>query len=313
MAAPSLINKTCLTDSIGDGLIFDINIEDPDHYNDVTRSGGTRVDKLDHDCFFNGTKIGTWIKTWVESNKLKGKLQLEPEGSSAHIDEIRTLVKCGAIRAVRATFKPIRSKPREGGGTEFTEQSLLTVSLVAFGRNPAALVKAKVAGVSTKAIRELFREQNKNASLAERIQDARFSVRMHNDERNKPQLNKIYSAKEKDEINRRAEQILLGAGYEISPKKKTIASYVKEQLNDQATTHAKQPLAKAKAMIAKWEKEKALKKERLEQEQKQRDKARDEAARVLRTREKYQGTYWGGEDHFVEFGGHKIPKSKWRG
>jgi len=72
-------------------------------------------------------KIGRWLKVWVEGKKLKGKLQFEPQGSSTRIDEIRTLIKCGAIRGCSVQLKPIRSKSRESTGTEFIEHELLAV------------------------------------------------------------------------------------------------------------------------------------------------------------------------------------------
>jgi hypothetical protein len=311
MSTPSLINKTCLTDRIGDGLIFDINIEEPDHYNDVVRTAGYNSDKLDRNCFFNKTKIGHWIKVWTEGNKLKAKLQLEPQGSSPYTDELRILVKCGAIRAVRASFKPIRSKPREGGGTEFIEQSLLTVALAAFGRNPQALMEAKANGVSTKTIRGLFAEQNKNASLAERIQDARFSVRLQGDDSNKPKLNRIYTEREKEEISRKAEQILLRAGYKIPPKKKTIGTYIRNEQME----HNRESLKRARAMIEKWRKEKAAAEvkaaAKARAEKLQQEKETMVAQKEVRDRKNYKGFQWRGEDHFVEWRGRKIPKSRW--
>jgi hypothetical protein len=306
----TVIHKTTLSDAIDANLVFDLLTEEADHYNDVSRVGGCHSDKCDDDCFFGGVKIGQWLKCWVEGKKLKGKLQLEPEGTSSRIDELRVLIKCGAIRGCSAQLKPIRSRPREGGGTEFLEQELLSVNLVAIGCDPSALLEAKANNVSTKTIREIFREQNKNASLAERIQAARFAVKLHQEQEG-PKMTKLYTEREREDVRRRAEERLTRAGYKLPPKKKTVSSYV----DDQKMTHNRESLAKAKAMIAKWKREKSVaqakasskasteKRRRENEEMKMQKEARD-----LRD---YKRTGWRDDEHFVTWQGRKIPKSEW--
>jgi hypothetical protein len=302
------IIKTTLSDKVDANLVFDILTEEPDHYNDVTRVGGCRLDKSDDDCLFGGVKIGRWLKAWVEGKKLKGKLQLEPEGSSDRIDELRVLIKCGAIRGCSAQLKPVRSKPRAGGGTEFLEQELLSVNLVAIGCDPSALLEAKANGVSTKTIREIFREQNKNASLAERIQSARFAVKLHQEQEG-PKMTKLYTQREREDVRRRAEERLARAGYKIPPKKKTVGSYV----DDQRTAHNKESLAKAKSMIAKWKREKALAQAKASSVprnggEKMKEMKMQKEARDLRD---YKRTGWRDDEHFVTWRGQRILKSEW--
>jgi hypothetical protein len=259
-------------------------------------------------------KIGRWLKMWIEGKKIKGKLQLEPEGYTTRTDEIRTLVKCGAIRGCSAQLKSIRSKPREGGGTEFQEHELLSVSLVPIGCDPSTLIEARANGVSTKTIREIFREQNKNASLAERIQDARFAVKLHN-EQEKPKMTKIYTEREREEVRLRAEQTLLRAGYKVPPKKKTISAYVEKESLDQKTAHSKESLAKAKAMIEKWKREKAVAhaeaEAKAQAEKRQRDKEEVAARKEAQDRRDYKRFEWKDDKHFVTWQGRKIPKSYW--
>jgi hypothetical protein len=309
----TLVVKTTLSDRVDANLVLDILTEDADHYNDVTRVAGCRL--IDDVALFGDLKIGRWLKTWTEGKKLKGKLLLESrdsfkelshDSSSSRVDEIHTLVKCGAIRGCSVQFKPIRSKQRTGGGTDFIEQELLAVNLVALGCDPAVLVEAKAKGVSTKVIREIFREQNKNASLAERIQAARFAVKLH--EQDKPKMTRLYTHREREDVRRRAEETL---GYKIPPRTKTISSYV----DDQRMTHNKESLAKAKAMISKWKKEKALEQARA-RAKKIAEKIRRErevamAEKRVRDRRDFKRFEWGNDKRFVTWKGQKIPKSEW--
>jgi HK97 family phage prohead protease len=313
----SFVRKATLSDVDG-GLIFVLSDETPDHYNDIIRVKGWRLPKGQIICLFNHDKsfiIGYWLRAYIEGDKLKGQLHLAPQGSSPRLDELRALVKCGALRCCSVGFKPIRSRPREGGGTEFLEQELLECSLVALGCNPSALIEAKSMGVSVKTIRKIVKEQNKNASLAERIQDARFAVKLHNEERNKPKLTKIYTAREREEIQLRAEQHLLRAGYKLPPKKKTISAYVERESSDQRIAHAKDSLAKAKEMIEKWNREKALERAKAESkarvEKRQREKEEVAARKEARDRRDYKRFEWKDDEHFVTWQGQKIPKSAW--
>jgi hypothetical protein len=308
----TLVRKITLSDRIDANLVFDILTEELDHYNDIVRVAGCRLDKTEDDVFFNGRKIGRWLKIWVEGKKLKGKLQLlsqDPSDSSSYIDELHVLIKCGAIHGCSAQLKPIRSKPRAGGGTEFLEQELVAVNLVAIGCDHSVLLEAKGKGVSSKTLREIFREQNKNASLAERIQAARFAVKLH--EQDKPKMTKLYTEREREDVRRRAEEKLVSSGYKLQPRKKTISAYV----DDQRMAHNRESLAKAKAMIAKWKREKALEQARARAkkiaEKLRREREVAMAEKAARDRRDFKRFEWQDDKHFVTWKGQKIPKSEW--
>ncbi len=63
--------------------------------------------------------------------------------------------------------------------------------------------------------------------------------------------------------------------------------------------------AKAKSdQLARNEKLKAESKARIAKQKREEDQARQD-------RENYRGFHWRGENYFIEWGGHKIPKRKW--
>jgi hypothetical protein len=114
--------------------------------------------------------------------------------------------------------------------TPYTRQTLVEVSLCAVPANPSALLQAKAMGVSTETIKKIFRQQNKNASLAERIEDARASIK--------------YSQQQKDAIMRKA-RAKLGKS-KSQPKLLTTSKDVSDRV-----ARSRASTAKAKAMLAK--------------------------------------------------------------
>jgi phage head maturation protease len=181
----SLVRKTTIVE-IDAGFNCIISDMTPDHYGDIVGStkyadGGwlfknylkNNVATFNHNRdFVFATVDGVQWK----NGKLIGRLKLAPEGTSARIDEIRKLIKCGVLRGVSAEFKPLESVPLKSGGTHFLRQELIAVSICSIPANPNALLQAKAAGVSTATIREIMREQTKTATLAERIAEARIAV-----------------------------------------------------------------------------------------------------------------------------------------
>lgn len=88
--------------------------------------------------------IGQWKDVRTEGGKLKGRLALAKEGTSPLVDEVRSLIKQGILKAVSVGFKPLDAKPRKNQkGYTFTRASLHEVSLVAVPCNPNALAMAK--------------------------------------------------------------------------------------------------------------------------------------------------------------------------
>jgi HK97 family phage prohead protease len=137
----------------GTGMTFILSTEDVDRMNDVIRVAGWRLENFRRSpvALFNHNKdapIGTWKDVRVESNALRGKLELAPEGIP-RVDEIRKLISAGVLNSTSVGFRPIRSRRREDAdGIEFLEQELLEVSIVSVPANPAALSVARSLNIS---------------------------------------------------------------------------------------------------------------------------------------------------------------------
>jgi HK97 family phage prohead protease len=224
----SLVHKT--TQSFDSGLSFILSDDSDDHYGDtILASGWDWKNYLLNPIVLwshqNHIPIGTMKNLRIVGNSLRGDLHMAPEGTSKRIDELRKLIKCGVLKAVSVGFKPIQKEARSNGGIKYIRQELIEVSLVACPANPNSLLQAKSMGVSTATIRTVFRETNKNLTLAERIAEARATVQA-----------------ERAEIQRRAEAIVA----KIPTGKPKYTEAERAAIN-----------RKAKAAIAKGEKEKA--------------------------------------------------------
>jgi flagellar biosynthesis GTPase FlhF len=228
----TLVRKTTITDVDADLVISDMT---PDHYGDIVGTtnnadGGWLLTNYRSNPIttFNHNRdfvIGKIENVQWKNGKLVGRLKLAPQGTSERIDEIRKLIKCGVIKGVSAEFKPLESTPLKSGGTHFLRQELIAVSICSIPANPNALLQAKAAGVRTATIREIMKEQTKNLTLAERIEEARATVQA-----------------ERAEIQRRAEAIVA----------KIPTGKPKYTEDECLAIHRK-----AKAAVEKWQKEKS--------------------------------------------------------
>jgi flagellar biosynthesis GTPase FlhF len=196
----SIVKKTTIS-AIDAGHNCVISDMTPDHYGDIIGSdknvdGGWLLANYRSNPIvtFNHNRdfvIGKIEGVQWKNGALQGRLKLAPQGTSERIDEIRKLIKCGVIKGVSAEFKPLESTPLKSGGTNFLRQELIAVSICSIPANPNALLQAKALGVRTATIREIMKEQSKNATLAERIAEARATVQA-----------------ERAEVQRRAEAIV---------------------------------------------------------------------------------------------------------
>ena len=228
-----LIHKT--TESKTGGGDFILSDATPDHYDDVIEPDGWDLNNFNKNpiALFNHNSdfpIGRWTNLRVERGALRGRLVMAPEGTSARIDEIRKLIDAGILRAVSVGFRSIESQPRKSGGRNYTKQTLVECSLVCVPANPSALLQAKAMGVSNETIKMIFRQQNRNASLAERIRDARASVR--------------YSVAQKKDILRKARAML---GKSNSPKLLTASGAAKGKADRMAHNKAVHEKAKLRS------------------------------------------------------------------
>lgn len=157
------IMKKVGTVEVSDDLVFVLSDATPDRYGDVVEARGwdlgwfkrNPIALFGHD---NAFPIGTWEDVRVEGNKLLGRLKLAEQGTSARIDELRSLVQQKILRAVSVGFKPIETEPNGTRGTRFLKQELLETSLVSVPANPSALAVAKSMHISADTMRLAFGE-----------------------------------------------------------------------------------------------------------------------------------------------------------
>lgn len=148
---------------VSDDLEFVLSDATPDRYGDVVEAKGwdltwfrkNPIALFGHD---NAFPIGTWENVRVEGGKLLGKLKLAEAGTSARIDELRSLVQQKILRAVSVGFKPVETEPNGNRGIRFLKQELLETSLVSVPANPAALAVAKSLNLSDDTMKLAFGE-----------------------------------------------------------------------------------------------------------------------------------------------------------
>jgi HK97 family phage prohead protease len=151
---------------------FTLSDETPDRYGDIVSAAGWELANFKrnpialfgHDYHF---PIGRWADLHIdkEAKGLRGKLQMAPKGTSARIDEIRTLIEHDILRAVSVGFRPTATpeslKDKDGkdtGGVRFLRQELLECSVVPIPANPNALAIAKALNVSSDTLKLVFAE-----------------------------------------------------------------------------------------------------------------------------------------------------------
>lgn len=101
--------------------------------------------------------IGRWENLRVEGERLLGRLVMAAEGTSTFVNELRSLVTQGILRAVSVGFEdPRPGKP--GSRWEIERAGLREVSLVAVGSNVNALSMARSLNISESTIRSVFGE-----------------------------------------------------------------------------------------------------------------------------------------------------------
>jgi HK97 family phage major capsid protein/HK97 family phage prohead protease len=151
--AKAVIHKTHV--SPGHGLEFILSDATPDRMGDVIDADGWDLENFKKNpvALFNHNSnfpIGKWTNLRTADGKLRGHLQLAPEGTSERIDEIRRLVDADILRAVSVGFLPIQTEPltKGGGGSRFLRSELVESSLVAIPANPNALAVARSLNIS---------------------------------------------------------------------------------------------------------------------------------------------------------------------
>ena len=160
-AAKGVVHKTSV--SPGHGVEFILSDATPDRMGDVIDADGWDLTNFNKNpvALFNHRSdfpIGKWSNLRVANGKLRGHLQLAPEGTSDRIDEIRRLVDADILRAVSVGFMPIKSEPltKDSHGTRFLSSELVETSLVAIPANPNALAVARSLNISRDTVAMVF-------------------------------------------------------------------------------------------------------------------------------------------------------------
>ena len=165
-----LIRKA--TASIGAGQDFVLSDETVDRYGDIVEAAGWELKQFKrnpialfgHDSH---APIGTWENVRVEGKRLLGRLKFAAAGTSARIDELRSLVEQGVLRAVSVGFRTLEDpEPIKPRGLRFKRHELLETSLVSVPANPAALARAMALGISETTLRSVFGEHAVSRSIA---------------------------------------------------------------------------------------------------------------------------------------------------
>lgn len=139
-----------------------------DRYGDTIDPNGWIMDNFNRNpiALFNHNSnfpIGSWTNVRVEDNALRGNLVMAPKGTSERIDELRSLIEVGVLKAVSVGFMPLESTPRKDGagyyvGENYLKQELVETSLVSIPANPNAVLAAKGMNISKNTMDMVFGE-----------------------------------------------------------------------------------------------------------------------------------------------------------
>lgn len=149
--------------SASDPFEFILSSESKDRVGDVIKQDGWKLTAFKQNpiALFghsHGFPIGTWKSIRVEGTRLIAKLDMAAPGTSPRIDEIRSLIEQGILKAVSVGFRILDYEPMDEkepwGAWLIKKAELLETSVVSVPANPDALALAKSLGVS-KDTREL--------------------------------------------------------------------------------------------------------------------------------------------------------------
>ncbi len=99
--------------------------------------------------------IGTWKNVGVVAGELVGTLVLAKEGTSPLVDEVRSLIEQGILKAVSIGFSSNKVRANDFGGFDLYENALMECSIVAVPANQEALRKSLSKHLSSSEIDDL--------------------------------------------------------------------------------------------------------------------------------------------------------------
>lgn len=121
----------------------------PDRVGDVIEKGAFAGAALPLPMLFGhdpDDPVGAWSEAIEATDglRLKGRLLV---GEVRRADEVRALVKAGAVRGLSIGFLTKKAMPRKGGGRTISKLELLEASLVAIPMHPGARVTSAKSAV----------------------------------------------------------------------------------------------------------------------------------------------------------------------
>jgi HK97 family phage prohead protease len=170
--------------SADDPMTFILSDETVDRVGDVIRASGwdlrnfkkNPVALFGHDHSF---PIGEWKNVRVVGKQLLGTLKLASEGTSARIDEIRSLLEQRILKAVSVGFSIKDYEPMDKsepyGGWDIKKAELHETSVVSVPANPSAVLLAKSMGISSET-RSIVFGAGKSATLIEPASQAKSAT-----------------------------------------------------------------------------------------------------------------------------------------
>lgn len=170
MNAPDIEKREHVTP--GTGFEYVLSDETRDTYNTVLASAwNLDVFRRNPIALFNHNKdqpIGKWRNVRVEGGKLLGYLELAEAGTSPRIDEIRSLVRQGILRATSVGFRYNKTEKIDDRTVRINDPTLHEASLVSVPSNPNALQAARSLNISSDTMRVAFREPANGSNGAQR-------------------------------------------------------------------------------------------------------------------------------------------------
>lgn len=126
----------------------------PDRVGDVIEKGAFSDAKMPMPILFGHDQndpLGAWAEAVEASDglRLKGRLLV---GEVRRADEVRALVKAGAVRGISIGFITRKAIARKGGGRTISALELLEASLVTLPMHPGAKVTSAKSAVQAIAL-----------------------------------------------------------------------------------------------------------------------------------------------------------------
>ncbi|CAN7481184.1 HK97 family phage prohead protease [Mesorhizobium sp. LjNodule214] len=121
----------------------------PDRVGDVIEKGAFADAKMPMPILFGHDQndpLGAWTDATEATDglRLKGRLLV---GEVRRADEVRALVKAGAVRGISIGFVTRKAIARKGGGRTISQLELLEASLVTLAMHPGAKVTSAKSAV----------------------------------------------------------------------------------------------------------------------------------------------------------------------